>query len=115
MNTATNAIASAASASIDKELLRVLKFSGLHEDNLKDLVRGVVAIQAHGLDKLRVHPIGVPVFNGLSVECFVDRSKLEAIGNILQNTPRLTGLAVFPYGIINPELFRVNVTIGATV
>jgi hypothetical protein len=103
-----------ANASFEKELLNLLKFGGLHEDNLKDLVRVVAGLHANGMDKLRVFPKGIPVPTGVTVECVLDRSKLDLISKILQETPRCTGVVVFPYGIPFPDVFRVDANLGVT-
>ena len=102
------------STSFEKELLHVLKFGGLHEDNLKDLVRVVAGLHTNGMEKLRVFPKGIPVPTGLTVQCVIDRSKLDLITKILLETPRCTGVVVFPYGIPIPDVFHVNANIGVT-
>ena len=100
--------------SFEKELLNVLKFGGLHEDNLKDLVRVVAGLHANGLDKLRVFPKGIPVPTGVTVQCILGGSQLGLIAKILQETPRCTGMDVFPYGIPFPDIYQVNAHIGVT-
>ena len=109
----STAITSKPNVSFEKELLHLLKFGGLHEENLKDLVRVVAGLHASGLDKIRVFPKGIPVPTGLSVQCVLDRSKLDLITKILLETPRVTGVVVFPYGIPIPDVFHVNANIGA--
>jgi hypothetical protein len=103
-----------ANVSFEKELLNMLRFGGLHEDNLKDLVRAVAGLHANGMDKVRVFPKGIPVPTGVTVECILDRSKLDLISKILQETPRCTSVVVFPYGIPYPDVFGVNANIGVT-
>ena len=103
--------------SLEKELTHALRFSGLDKDNLNELVRIVVGLKEDGLETLRVFPKGLPpIVDGLQVQTLVNTSELTAVlTQILTNTPRLRGVSVFPFGIINPEVFQVNVDIGETV
>lgn len=103
-------------AGLEQQLLHLLRFSGIDEDNLRELVGIVVGLQSKGLDKIRVFPRGLPpVVDGLNVQATVDAAKVGAILNtVLNQTPRLGGVSVFPYGITNPEVFQVNVALGNT-
>jgi len=105
------------SESLEKELIRALRFSGLDKENLNELVRIVVGLNDGGLDQLRVYPKGQPpIVDGLQVQALVNTEELTTVLNhILTNTPRLRGVSVFPYGIPNPEIFQVNVDLGETV
>jgi hypothetical protein len=105
------------SDSLEKELIRALRFSGLDKENLNELVRIVVGLNDEGLEQLRVFPKGQPpVVDGLQVQALVDVEQLSTIINqILTSTPRLRGVSVFPYGIPNPEVFQINVDLGETV
>jgi hypothetical protein len=102
---------------LEKQLLHILRFSGIEKDNLQELVGIVVGLQSKGLSRLRVFPRGLPpVVDGLNVSATVDTANLAGILNvILTQTPRLGGVSVFPYGITNPEAFQVNVSLGNTV
>jgi hypothetical protein len=104
-------------AGLEHQLLHLLRFSGIDEDNLRELVGIVVGLQGKGLEKIRVFPRGIlPVVDGLNVQAIVDAAKLGTILNTVVNqTPRLSGVSVFPYGITNPEVFQVNVALGNTV
>jgi hypothetical protein len=74
----------------------------------------VVGLYSNGLVKIRAHPIGVPpVVDGLNVQAAVEADKLASLLSIVLNqTPRLGGVSIFPYGIPYPEVFQVNVTLG---
>lgn len=102
---------------LEKQLLHLLRFSGIDKDNLEELVGIVVGLQGKGLDKLRVFPRGLPpVVDGLNVSATIDAANLVDILNVvLTQTPRLSGVSVFPYGITNPEAFQLNVTLGSPV
>jgi hypothetical protein len=97
--------------------MRELRFGGLDRDNLKDLVEIVAGIQKAGLKKIKAFPKGSPpLVDGLRVSGLVDAGEANRLlGEILLKTPRLNGIVVFPYGIPWPEIFRINVDLGATV
>jgi hypothetical protein len=106
-------MAQQASEGLEKQLLHLLRFSGLQQDNLRELVNIVVQLQSKGLDQFRVFPKGLPVVDGLTVQGTVEASNIAGVlSSILTQTPRLGGVSIFPYGIINPEAFQVNVTLG---
>src|SRR5438552_1496325 len=99
------------SESLEKELLRVLRFGGLDKENLNELVRIVVDLHRGGLEQLRVFPKGQPpIVDELQVQAMIDIGRLSTILNrILTETPRLRSVAAFPYGIPKPEVFQINV------
>lgn len=100
--------------SFEKDLLRALKFGGLQEENVTELVRIVAGLHSNGLNKLRVHPIGVPVASGVQVKTVLSADKLALLAKILTETPQITGVSVFPYGIPFPDVFEVNIDLGVT-
>jgi len=102
---------------LEKQLLHNLRYSGISDDNLHELVKIVVGLQGNGLQNIRVFPRGIPpVVDGLNVQATVGASSIANILNvILHDTPRLGGVVVFPYGIPIPEIFQVNVALGNTV
>ena len=102
---------------LEKQLLHLLRFSGMDKDNLQELVGIVAGLQSKGLSTLRVFPKGLPpVVDSLSVQATIPATNAANILNIILNqTPRLTGVVIFPYGIINPEAFQINLTLGNTV
>lgn len=101
------------SEGLEKQLLHLLRFSGLQQENLRELVNIVVQLQSKGLNKFRIFPRGIINIDGLEVQGTVEASQAATLlGSILTQTPRLGGVSIFPYGIINPEAFQVNVTLG---
>jgi hypothetical protein len=102
---------------LEKQLLHLLQFSGINQDNLRELVSIAAGLQSNGLDRLRVFPKGIPpVVDGLTVVGVVDAPQVSAILNkILSQTPRLAGVSIFPYGIPTTEIYEVNVALGNTV
>ena len=101
----------------EHQLLHLLRFSGLDQDNLRELVSIVVDLQSKGLERIRVFPRGIPpVVDGLNIQATVEAASISSILNVvLTQTPRVGGVSIFPYGIINPEAFQVNVALGNTV
>jgi hypothetical protein len=102
---------------LEEALMRELRYGGLDKDNLKDLVDIVAGIQKAGLQKIKAFPIGIPpLVDGLRVCGFVGAGEANRLlGELLLKTPRLNGVVVFPYGIPWPEIFRLDVDLGATV
>jgi hypothetical protein len=102
---------------LEKQLMHILRFSGIEENNLKELVGIVVGLQSKGLENFRVFPRGVPpVVDGLNIQATVGAANLgNLLSSIVLQTPRLNGVSIFPYGIINPEAFQVNVALGNTI
>jgi hypothetical protein len=104
------------SASIEEALMQELRFGGLDQENLKELVGIVAGIQRGGLKRFKVFPKGIPRPDSLGVSGIVDAGEVHRfLGEILTKTPRLSRIDVFPYGIPRPEIFRVNIDIGAPV
>jgi hypothetical protein len=98
--------------SLEKQLLEALRFGGLDKTNLADLVRIVVDFNAKGIRPGKVFPNGVPAADGLRVQATLNAAGLAALLNELQVNPRITGVVIFPYGIINPEVFQTQIDIG---
>lgn len=103
--------------SIEEALMRELRFGGIDKDNLKELVGIVAGIQKEGLKRIKVFPKGIPpVVDGLRVSGVVDAGEVARfLGDILTRTPRFSGIVLFPYGIPWPDIFRVNIDLGAPV
>jgi hypothetical protein len=105
-----------AHGSIEEALMRELRFGGIDKDNLKELVGIVAGFHKAGLRRFKVFPLGIPVPEGLRISGVVEAGDASRIlSDILARTPRLAGVYAFPYGIPWPEIFRVNIDIGATI
>jgi hypothetical protein len=98
-------------------IMRELRTGGVEKEELKELVNIVAGIHKSGLRRLKVFPKGQPpIIDGLRVSGIMEAGETsKLLSEILTKTPRLGGVTVFPYGIPWPELFRVNIDIGATV
>ena len=100
--------------SVEEVLMRELRFGDIDQENLKELVSIVAKIQIGGLKSIRVFPRGIPAVDGLRVSGILETGEVNRIlGEIFLKTPRLDRVAVFPYGIPWPEIFRVNIDLGA--
>jgi hypothetical protein len=104
-------------AAFEQALLRELRFGGLQKENLEELVKIAAGLFKAGLQKVKGLPKGIPpVIDGLELTGVVDHAAINGLlQRIIQDTPRLTRVSILPYGIPNPEIFRVAVSLGATV
>jgi hypothetical protein len=101
--------------SLEQGLMRELRFGGIDKENLKELVGIVATLHKGGLKKVKVFPKGIPVVDGLRVSGILEAGEVgRFVSEILVKTPRLGPVYGFPYGIPWPELFRVNIDLGAT-
>jgi len=99
--------------SIEGELLRVLRTGNFEKEYLNELVRAAVEFHREGLRPVKVFPLGIPVVDGVEIRGVVAaKSLVSLLGKVLIETSRTAGVSVFPYGIPNPEIFRVNVRLG---
>ena len=103
--------------SMVENLMQELRFGGMDKENLQELVGIVARIQQGGLKTLKVLPKGIPpIVDCLQVSGIMGAGELsQFLGAILTQTPRLTAVTVFPYGIPVPEIFHVNIDLGAPV
>ncbi|MGF6810845.1 hypothetical protein OKW30_006037 [Paraburkholderia sp. Clong3] len=101
----------------EKELLNVLRFGGLDDDNLSELVTLVAGFYTSGFQNIRVFPRGIPpVVDGLTVKGVLDTKTLSAVlADLVTKTPRLSGVWLFPYGVPVVDVVGVTVELGATV
>ena len=102
--------------SIEEVLMQELRFGGLDQENLQELVGIVAGIQRGGLKSFKVFPKGIPRPDSLVVSGIVEAGEVHSVlGQILTQTPRLVRVDSFPLGTPFPEFFRLNIDIGATV
>ena len=105
------------SVPFEEALMQELRFGGIEKENLHELVGIVAGIHKGGLKRMRAFPKGQPpIVDGLRISGVVEASELNTfLSQILTKTPRLGLVDFFPMGIPWPEIFRVNIDIGATV
>jgi len=108
---------SANTEGLEKELLKLLQYSGIEKDNLEELVAIVVGLRSNGLGAFRIFPRGIPpVVDGLNLQTTVAAADISRIVNLLLIKPeRLGGVVIFPYGIPFVEAYQVNVSLGNTI
>ena len=100
---------------LEQGLMRELRFGGIDKENLKELVGIVATLYKGGLKKVKTFPKGIPVVDGLRVSGILEAGEVgRFVSEVLVKTPRLAGVYGFPYGIPWPEIFRVNIDLGAT-
>jgi hypothetical protein len=106
-----------AKVSIEEAVGAELRWCGMDRDNLKELVAIIARLQRHGIKKVKVFPKGQPpIVDAVALSGIVDGGDAaRVLGEILLQTPRMAGLRLFPYGIPWPEIFRVEVDLGAPV
>ncbi len=102
---------------IEKNLLHTLRFGGLDNDNLKDLVHAVAELHALGVVRnYRIFPRGIVNPDGLVLKGVTDTKNLNSIfSDWILKTPRLTGVFVFPYGLTAIDQVAVTVELGEAV
>ena len=99
--------------SLDHHLLERMKFTGMEQDNLADLISIIVSLKnKYGLMPFTAHAEGHPVPNVLAVRYIMDTLSLNKIMNILVDTPRLNTLRLSPRGIPKSGQYEVTITLG---
>ena len=99
--------------SLEQHLLERLKFSGMQEKNLTDLVSIVTSLRnKHGIVPFAVAVQGEPVPSALAARYLMDTLLLNKLMNLLLDTPRLASVLVVPHGFRKPRIFELNVTLG---
>lgn len=91
----------------ESRLSQILHRGQIDDDQVAEMVD---AIHAVGIEKLphRVFPKGIPYPDGVEVDVVLKPNQFDVIRELL-SIGRIEKLEVFPYGIINPELFRARV------
>jgi hypothetical protein len=104
------------SETLHQEVANQLRFGGIPKDKLDELVAVVAQIYQQGMTQVKIFPKGRPAVDSVAVSGLVSAANLSSVlTNILTKVPRYTGVVIFPYGIVNPETFQVNVQFGGEV
>jgi len=99
--------------SLDYHLLESMKFSGIEQSNLADLVSIVVSLKnKYGIVPHAAAAEGYPIRNALIVSYVLESITLNKVINILLDIPRLHSLSIAPRGIPKTSQFDVDITIG---
>ena len=99
--------------SLDHHLLEHMKFSGIEQANLVDLVSIIVSLKnKYGIVPHAAAAEGYPIRNALIVSYVMESITLNKVINILLDIPRFHGLTIVPRGIPKTAQFDVDITIG---
>lgn len=99
--------------SLEHYLLEHMKYGGIDQENLADLVSIVVSLKnKYGISPFAALPHGAPVPDGLTVRYQVESTTLNKLTSIIHDTPRLNSLTVVPRGIPAAAQFEVRITLG---
>ena len=99
--------------SLDYYLLDRMRFSGINQENLTDLVCIVVSLKnKYGIVPFAIGPRGQPVPNGITASYLIDSIMLNKLLNVILDTPRLASVTVVPRGIPRAPQFEVRVNLG---
>lgn len=101
------------SDAVHKEIANKLRFGGIKKEHLDELVGLVAQVYQQGLTTATVFPKGRPAWDTVVVQGVVSAANISSVlTGILTKVPSLKGVVVFPYGIVSPETFQVNVEFG---
>jgi hypothetical protein len=99
--------------SLDHHLLEHLKFSGIEQQNLIDLVGIVASVKnKYGIVPYAAVAEGYPIPNAITVRYVVESIGLNKMVNVLLDGPRLNALTISPRGIPKSAQFGVDITLG---
>src|SRR5713226_3058490 len=102
--------APAEARSLEHQLMNHLKFSGLKQDHLTELVNTVVQASGLGLHPHNVTPLGTVNPEGITMRTTVEAANLDRITKLLLNIPRIDNIVVFPRGI--PAVTKVQLELN---
>lgn len=99
--------------SLDHHLLDRMKFSGIEQENLADLVSIIVSLKnKYGLAPFSAIAQGHPVRDAVTVRYIIESTTLSKMLNVLLDTPRLNTVTISPRGIPKSTQFEVHITLG---
>jgi hypothetical protein len=99
--------------SLEQHLLERLRFCGMERENLSDLIGIIASLKnKYGIQPFTVSAFGAPVPSALTARYTLQSTMLNKLMNLLLDTPRLTEMAVRPYGYPRPTHFELTLTIG---
>ena len=99
--------------SLDYYLLDRMRFSGIEQENLNDLVSIVSSLKnKYGLVPFAARAAGQPIPNALTTFYIIDSLMLIKVNSILLDTPRVQSVALVPRGIPKSGQFEARITLG---
>jgi hypothetical protein len=105
----------ASQGSFEQTLMRELQAGNIDKTRLQEMVGAVAAIQRAGLKGIKVFPRGIPVPDGVRIAGTIGVGDAEKLLGLVARTPNFSTLVYFPYGIPWPEIYRINLDLGAPV
>lgn len=96
---------------IDKTVMRSLRFGGLQEENLKELVGIVSRFSEAGLKPVKVFPKGIPAPDGAWIHTLLDFDRLQTLFELVRETGRIDTIRIFPKGIPIPDVYHAEIGI----
>jgi len=98
---------------VDQQMLEHLKYSGIDQENLADLISIFVSLKnKYALVPFAMAAESHPVPNAVTARYLVDSLTLHKVTSILLDTPRLNRVCITPRGIIKSGQYEVAVTLG---
>lgn len=97
-------------ASFEKSLDAFLVQRGVDKKLVSNYAKSIAALQRSGIEIIDILDRGIPVPDWILVKARMPSGKVELLSEVLK-VPKLRGIDIFPYGIINPEL-ELNLKIG---
>ena len=99
--------------SLDYYLLDRMRFSGIEQENLNDLVSIISSLKnKYGLVPFAAAAEGQPTRNALTAFYVIDSLMLNKVNNVLLDTPRLHSMTIVPRGIPKSGQYELQVTLG---
>ena len=99
--------------SVDQEMLEHLRYSGIDQANLSDLVGIIISLKnKYGLMPFAMTGESNPVPNAVTARYTVDSIALNKLANILLDTPRLNRITIYRRGILKSNEFELAITLG---
>lgn len=99
--------------SLDFYLLDRMRFSGIDQENLTDLISIVVSLKnKYGIVPFAIATRGQPVPNDVVASYLIESITLNKILNVILDTPRLASVTVVPRGIPRSPHFELRVSLG---
>lgn len=97
--------------SLEQHLMQALKYAGLDKQNLAELVKITLELEAKGVRPVKVFPIGIPDPDGIEVHSTLDARALQSLLGSLQGLGRISHIRIFPNGIPTVDRFATEIGI----
>lgn len=99
--------------SLDYYLLDRMRFSGMEQENLNDLVSIISSLKnKYGLAPFAAAAEGQPSPNAVKTFYLIDSLMLNKVTSVLLDTPRLQSVTIIPRGIPKSGQYELHVTLG---